>query len=436
MNDSFNMRLVIVWLILVGISLLYLWIDHSIDKGSLLVASTFVTLAAICLALLKGADNHERVHGGQECSTISAPDYRFLGASDGVCADRNVPWRQGGGVTPRRSSGWIWLSAVRPPCRRSPRVTSWHGRSRGRRGRSGGGPQRELAVSQSLGRHRGDHLCDGLGHHGPNPVRGRYKQDTDRRDDHHHVHPPDLKDPQDHYADDLDADDLDADDLATHHRGSDHHHRTRADDHRGDGGNDHLRQSHRPGRLAIRPVGHGERHSFDGPLVLYPAVSCLRRSAIPGLSQTGDTLEPMGYTDAPEGWWRKFVAALPAHTAKLAVVRTDGSPQVAPVWVDLDGDDIVFMTSANTVKGKAILRDPRVSLCWDDEEPPFSFVTVNGSVTLSTDRSELLYWATRIAGRYMGPNRAEDYRRRNSEPPEMVVRLRPSRIVAKINVAD
>jgi len=59
------------------------------------------------------------------------------------------------------------------------------------------------------------------------------------------------------------------------------------------------------------------------------------------------------------------VLGAPAKTAKLAVVRTDGAPHVAPVWVDLDGDQVVFMTSAETIKGKAILRDPRVSLCWD-----------------------------------------------------------------------
>jgi hypothetical protein len=72
----------------------------------------------------------------------------------------------------------------------------------------------------------------------------------------------------------------------------------------------------------------------------------------------------MGYTDAPPGWWREFIMASPARTAKLAVVRANGSPHVAPVWADLDGDQIVFMTSADTIKGKAILRDPRVSLCW------------------------------------------------------------------------
>jgi PPOX class probable F420-dependent enzyme len=144
----------------------------------------------------------------------------------------------------------------------------------------------------------------------------------------------------------------------------------------------------------------------------------------------------MGYTDAPDGWWQEFVSQVPARTAKLAVVRADGSPHVAPVWADLDGDDIVFMTSADTVKGKAVLRDPRVSLCWDDERPPFSFVTIAGAATTSTDSAELLYWATRIGGRYMGAERADEYGRRNAVPPEMVVRVNPSRIVAKVDVAD
>jgi PPOX class probable F420-dependent enzyme len=143
----------------------------------------------------------------------------------------------------------------------------------------------------------------------------------------------------------------------------------------------------------------------------------------------------MGYTDASEGWWREFVGAVPARTAKLAVVRADGSPHVAPIWVDLDGDDVVFMTSSATIKGKAILRDPRVSLCWDDDRPPFSFVTVAGIATVSTDPDELVRWATRIGGRYMGAALADDYGRRNGVAPEMVVRVRPTTVVAKVEVA-
>jgi Prokaryotic Cytochrome C oxidase subunit IV len=53
MKVPFDKRLFIAWLILVGISLFYLWIDHSVDKSGVLVASAYVTVAAIFLALLK-----------------------------------------------------------------------------------------------------------------------------------------------------------------------------------------------------------------------------------------------------------------------------------------------------------------------------------------------------------------------------------------------
>lgn len=148
----------------------------------------------------------------------------------------------------------------------------------------------------------------------------------------------------------------------------------------------------------------------------------------------------MGYHDAPDGWWADFVAERPPRTGKLAVVRADGSPHVAPVWVDLDRTggphpDVVFMTSADTVKGKAILRDPRVAICFDDERPPFSFALVRGRATTSTDPDELLAWSIRIAGRYMGAEQAEAYGRRNAVPPEMVVRVAVDAVVAKVDVA-
>lgn len=140
--------------------------------------------------------------------------------------------------------------------------------------------------------------------------------------------------------------------------------------------------------------------------------------------------------DASEQWWKRFVDETPARTAKLAVVRRDGSPHIAPVWAVRDGEDIVFMTSADTIKGKAILRDGRVSLCWDNETPPFDFVTMSGTTTTSADPGELLKWATRIGGRFMGAERAEEYGRRNAVPPELLVRVTPVHIVAQQAIAD
>jgi PPOX class probable F420-dependent enzyme len=124
------------------------------------------------------------------------------------------------------------------------------------------------------------------------------------------------------------------------------------------------------------------------------------------------------------------------RTGKLATVRHDGRPHVVPIWFVLDGDDIVLTTGADTVKGRNIRRDGRVSLCVDDESPPYSFVMVEGEATVGEDRDELLRWATRLGGRYMGEDRAEEFGRRNAVAGELLVRVRPANIVARANIAD
>jgi hypothetical protein len=54
------------------------------------------------------------------------------------------------------------------------------------------------------------------------------------------------------------------------------------------------------------------------------------------------------------------------------------------------------------VKARNMRRDARVSLCVDDEEPPFSFVVVDGTAEMSTYDPDHLHWAIHIGGRYMG----------------------------------
>src|SRR6516162_8893475 len=95
-----------------------------------------------------------------------------------------------------------------------------------------------------------------------------------------------------------------------------------------------------------------------------------------------------------------FLAAVPPRTGKLATVRADGRPHVAPVWYALDDDgSILFNTGESSVKGRNLSRDPRASLCVDDERPPFSYVLVEGTVELSDELDEVRRWATEIGGR-------------------------------------
>lgn len=123
------------------------------------------------------------------------------------------------------------------------------------------------------------------------------------------------------------------------------------------------------------------------------------------------------------------------RTGMLGYVASDGRPLVVPVWFVVDGDQLVFNTDKKSAKGKALVRDPRVVMCVDDPHPPFSYVQVQGTVTLHDEPAELLATATRIGGRYMGADRAEEFGRRNGVPGEWVVRVTPTKVIAAFNVA-
>lgn len=134
------------------------------------------------------------------------------------------------------------------------------------------------------------------------------------------------------------------------------------------------------------------------------------------------------------GECRAFLGAQ-AHTGKLATVCVDGRPHVVPIWFVLDGETIVFTTGETTMKARNIRHDARVSLCVDDERPPFSYVRVDGVAEFSADMAELLRWATLIGGKYMGADVAEQFGRRNAVAGELLVRITPTRIHGEKNIS-
>jgi PPOX class probable F420-dependent enzyme len=132
-------------------------------------------------------------------------------------------------------------------------------------------------------------------------------------------------------------------------------------------------------------------------------------------------------------------------TGKLATVRKDGSSHVVPIWFVLDNENskrrrrignIIFTTDSTSAKANNIRRDNRVSICIDDQTRPFSFVTIFGTTKIHTyKQKEVLKWATKIAERYIGKKNAEAYGRRNSGEGAVLVRIRPTRIIAEKDIA-
>jgi PPOX class probable F420-dependent enzyme len=110
---------------------------------------------------------------------------------------------------------------------------------------------------------------------------------------------------------------------------------------------------------------------------------------------------------------------------------------VVPIWYTLDEEDkIIFNTGDKSVKAKNIRRDNRVRLCVDDQTPLFSFVTINGiAEIISNEPSEVYKWAKIIAARYMGYNKSQEYGRRNSAEGELLVKIKPIRVIGEKNIA-
>ena len=113
--------------------------------------------------------------------------------------------------------------------------------------------------------------------------------------------------------------------------------------------------------------------------------------------------------------WKDFVLAEP-RPAVCAIVLSDGRPHATPVWIDLDGDDVVFTTWHEGVKAHVLTREPRLSLCVQDDQPPFAFVSIQGVAEVIDDVEAVKVWAARIGGGSWAPTARRSTAARTASP--------------------
>ncbi len=90
--------------------------------------------------------------------------------------------------------------------------------------------------------------------------------------------------------------------------------------------------------------------------------------------------------------------------AHLATLMADGSPQVSPVWVDIDGDRILVNTAEGRSKPRNVRRDPRVAVSIHKQDNPYSSAFIRGRVVEITHEGadEMI---DRLAKKYLGQDR-------------------------------
>ncbi len=122
------------------------------------------------------------------------------------------------------------------------------------------------------------------------------------------------------------------------------------------------------------------------------------------------------------------------RTGKLSTVQKDGRPHVAPIWFVWNEGKIIFCTGESSVKGGNMRRNPQVSICVDDESPPYAFVIVQGTAKLYDNHKDLLKWNTVFGNRYMGKELAEVYGKRNAVEGSLLVEVSPTKMISNKDV--
>ena len=108
----------------------------------------------------------------------------------------------------------------------------------------------------------------------------------------------------------------------------------------------------------------------------------------------------------------------------LATLMPDGSPQVSPVWVEMDGDHIVVNSAEGRMKDRNIKRDPRVALSVTDPENPYKRLEVRGRVVeITTEGADA--GIDRLAKKYMDK---DTYPGRSDSEVRVIYRIEPERV--------
>ncbi|GAA3141626.1 hypothetical protein GCM10010521_30280 [Streptomyces rameus] len=111
----------------------------------------------------------------------------------------------------------------------------------------------------------------------------------------------------------------------------------------------------------------------------------------------------------------------------VGTIQPDGSPQMSPVWVKRDGDDVLFSTTMGRRKEKNLRRDPRVTVVVMNPEQPYEYAEIRGTAELTTEGGAELI--DELSRKYTGKDYADFNPASAQDAQRVVVRIRPQKVV-------
>ncbi|MER5949669.1 PPOX class F420-dependent oxidoreductase [Streptomyces sp. NPDC001904] len=114
----------------------------------------------------------------------------------------------------------------------------------------------------------------------------------------------------------------------------------------------------------------------------------------------------------------------------VATIQPDGSPQVSPVWVKRDGDDVLFSTTVGRRKEKNLRRDPRVTVLVQPADNPYAYAEIRGTADITTEGGQELI--DELSVKYTGKKYAEFNPSSADDAERVVVRVRARKVVGRV----
>ncbi|MFD9728145.1 PPOX class F420-dependent oxidoreductase [Streptomyces sp. NPDC059072] len=114
----------------------------------------------------------------------------------------------------------------------------------------------------------------------------------------------------------------------------------------------------------------------------------------------------------------------------IATIQPDGSPQVSPVWVKREGDDVLISTTVGRRKEKNMRRDPRVTVLLQPFDSPYEYAEIRGTAELSTEGGQELI--DELSVKYTGKKYRDFNPASVDDAPRVVVRIAARKIVGAL----
>ncbi len=115
------------------------------------------------------------------------------------------------------------------------------------------------------------------------------------------------------------------------------------------------------------------------------------------------------------------------HLAQLSTIMADGSPQVTPMWVDVepDGSHILLNTAEGRVKARNSERNPRVAVSVVDKQNDYRYAIVRGEIVERSHEGADAH-IDKLAKKYLNK---DSYPFRREGEQRVILRIKPHHVL-------